>query len=358
MSKAVIPGAFDAELTQGNVKNAMKAAEAKGRDLYMVPIASLKILTGFNIRVTETAKYKAGIQELADSMKSEGFYPDKPLAGYIDGNDICVTDGHRRLAGAILANEQGAAIDALPVVVKPAGTTREDLTVALVQSNTGAPLTPYETGIAVKRLLGYGMEKAVVATRLARSERYIDDLMLLQGAPKAIRDAVIADKITSTEAIALLKDDPKGAVEALKAGIEKAEKTGKKRVTAKNLPKKKKKGNKKKAAANGSETPAAASNAAAGDAEAPIRLLPEAESRLSGVLDALEVLNAYHGKEQITDELVDSMMKNLIGVSDSDKIIALAIKVERYEPTGLVRLGLVELKDETEIPPAADTAGL
>lgn len=353
MGKAVVPGAFDVELTQGNVKNAMKAAEAKGRDLYMVPIGNLKTFDGFNIRITETKKYQEGIQDLANSMKSEGFYPDKPLAGYIDGNDICITDGHRRLAGAVLANTQGASIEALPVVVKPAGTSREDLTVALVQSNTGAPLTPYETGIAVKRLLGYGMEKAVVATRLGLSERYIDDLMLLQGAPKSVRDMVIADKVTATTAIATLKNDAKGAADALKTGLEKAEKSGKKRVTAKNLPAKKKKGNKKKGSPEASGTADPGSNAAAGDAEPRIRLLPEAESRLSGVLDALEVIEAYQPK---MPDMIDELMRDLLKVSDSDKVIALAIKVERYEATGLVRLGLIDFEEPAA--PASDTAGL
>lgn len=345
MAKATIPGEFDGEFVAGNVKNAMKAAEAKSGDVYNVPIGKLKTFNGFNPRITGTEAYKTGIQELADSMKAEGFYRDKPLAGFVDAEgDILIVEGHRRLEAAALAIAQGALIETLPVVVKPQGTSREDLTVALVRSNTGLPFTPYEIGTVVKRLQGYGLEKPEIARRLGITERYVDDLLLLHGAAKSVRDLVIAGKVSATLAIDQIRSDPKGAADALKQGMETATKAGKKKITSKHVPKKgKKKGKKGTKAA---QVPADGAQAGS----PPAQLLPEAESRLAGTLDALAVLEVYHEK---MPDFVDEIMRKVVEVVGKNELIDLAIKTENYTATGLVRLDLVELQ-EPESDAAAD----
>lgn len=353
MARPIIPDAYEGEFHAGSYRNAMKAAEAKAGDRFMVPLKALKVLDGFNIRVRDTARYKAGIQSLADSIKSEGFYPDKPLGVFVDAEgDICVTDGHRRLEAAILAVSQGAEIEALPVVVKPQGTSREDLTVALVRSNTGEPLTPLEIGIVVKRLLSYGMEKAAVCQRLQITERYVDDLLLLVAAPKAVRDMVAADKVSATLAIDALRADPKGAAETLREGLASAEAKGKGKVTKKHLKDKLKSKAKKKGKKVAEEAPETAKDSA-NDNQPAVQVLPEAKSRLAGNLDALEVVDKFQEK---MPDLVDEMMKAVISVAGQDELVALAIETERYENTGLVRLGMVELKAEGEGGDAPDAA--
>jgi len=240
-TKLVVPPAdFKTELTPAPAAATMKSAEAKKGDLWQVPIGSIKILPDFNVRVRDTDAYKAGITELKDSIVANGYYPHKPLAGYTakvgDDTIIYLEDGHRRLEAVEAANfELGAdaQITSLPVIVAPAATTMEDMLVNLVQSNSGKDLTPYEKGLVVKRLLGFGMDKKQVAARLGFTPRYIDDMLVLVAAPVAVRNLMLNDRISSTQALRELRKDPAKAAERLTAAVKAAEGAGKTKATAK-----------------------------------------------------------------------------------------------------------------------------
>ncbi|MEN1515880.1 hypothetical protein AAIH40_36865, partial [Pseudomonas aeruginosa] len=71
---------FERDLVQGSTKKAMSGA--KSRDLWQVDPRELKFMPGFNAR-TPRPGLQAHIRALADSMKSEGYYLDKPIAVYI-----------------------------------------------------------------------------------------------------------------------------------------------------------------------------------------------------------------------------------------------------------------------------------
>lgn len=105
---------FRLELFPGAVKQAMASSHAKSRDLWQVPVANIRIIDGFNVRIRD-AKYDEKIDELAKSILAEGFYQDKPLAGYVakenGENVIFVTDGHRRYEATLKAITAGAQIE-------------------------------------------------------------------------------------------------------------------------------------------------------------------------------------------------------------------------------------------------------
>lgn len=229
-------------LVAGNVKATMRDAGATSGDLWMVPRKQLHIDPNFNVR-QKGPEHKAHIDWLAKSIAAEGFHRDKPIVGYVAQAGkkpiIIVTDGHCRLEAVDLAIERGAEIDKVPVVVKPQGTSVEDITVALVTSNSGKPLAPYEIGVVCKRLTSFGMEKNEIARRLGITGKYVDDLLALVGAPRAVREMVIKGKVSATQAIKELRANADEAPDRLKAGLEKAEAEGKDRVTNKHLPPKK-----------------------------------------------------------------------------------------------------------------------
>lgn len=224
----------------GVAKDAMKAANATTRTVYMVPLENIEVAPGFNLRVTDTKEYQDGIQELKRSILQEGFYQTKPLAGYVaknkDGQDtIYVTDGHRRLEAAKLAASEGAELERLPMIVRPAAASTTDLTVALHRENTGMPLSMLEKAVLVKRLLNSGMTEVEVAEKMDFTTRYISDLLVLIEAPKEIRALVAAGKVSGTEAVKQLRKNKDAAVEKLQALAEKAEGTGRSRVTAQDV---------------------------------------------------------------------------------------------------------------------------
>jgi ParB family chromosome partitioning protein len=230
---------FDTELTSGNVKAAMAAATAKSRDLWQVPIEHIHVVDGFNPRIHDAA-YDAHIEDIAQSIYDNGFYQDKPLAGYVatvgDTQVIYVTEGSSRLAAARRAVAMGASITTLPVAVKDRSTSMEDLTIALVKGNNGKPFTPFELSIIAKRLVSYGRTKSEVAKILSVVPNYVDDLLTIAGAPSQIREWVQSGRLAVSLAVSTLNKYGDKAKEQLAKALDAAEKGGKQRASAKHMP--------------------------------------------------------------------------------------------------------------------------
>jgi ParB family chromosome partitioning protein len=250
MPKMTLPPInLDLTLEKGKMKAITEAATGKSTE-YVVRVDQLRTIPGFNVRVRETSDYRSHLDELKQSIRENGFYTNKPLAGYIgkDGDEdvIYVTDGHRRLEAVQEINSEalnaGEGIDGLPVVLKPADSNMADLTIALVQDNSGQPLTPYEMGVVVQRLQNMKdgesnplFTKAEIARKLSITERYIDDLNVLVGAPAKVRTFVLEGAVSSTFAIQELRRSPKKAEERLTAAVTKAKASGKSKATRKHV---------------------------------------------------------------------------------------------------------------------------
>lgn len=230
---------IDVNLVPGGVKAAMRDAGASSRDLWFVERSKIKVIPNFNTRIRNDA-LKAHVRQLADSMKSEGYYPDKPLAGYVakegDEQVIYVTDGHCRLEARDLAVSEGAEIEKLPVVISAHGTSVEDLTVALVRSNSGMPLQPYELAIVCKRLSRSNWDADEIATRLGFTRTYVDNLLLLIGSPMAIRQLVMEGKVSASTAIDAIRQFGDKAAERLQQALDKVQAEGGDKVTKKHMP--------------------------------------------------------------------------------------------------------------------------
>ena len=230
-------------LAAGTVAAGMKTAEATAGKLYNVPVGKVKVIPGFNVRVN-TPDYVAHRDMIAESIRNNGYDETKPLSGYVakegDENVIYVTDGHTRLdaVNALNADEDvvstGKTIDKVPVVVRATAPSLAELTVALHTNNTGRPLTPFELGVVVKRLLKEdGADKASIAKSLSITPRYVDDVLLLVNSPKVVRTAVLEGKVSSTMAIQTLRKDPEKAADKIEAAVAKATAAGKSKATAK-----------------------------------------------------------------------------------------------------------------------------
>lgn len=251
MPKMNIPPVnLDLTLEAGKQKAITAAASGKSTE-YVVKVDQLRLIPNFNVRVRETDDYRQHLEALKQSIRENGFYPNKPLGGYIgkDGEEdvIYVTDGHTRLEAVQEINDEAVDegdlyIEGLPVVLKAADSTIADLTIALVQDNSGRPLTPYEMGIVVQRLASMKNDadeplfsKADIARKLSVTERYIDDLNVLTSAPAKVRNAVLEGSVASTLAIQELRRDPKKAEERLLAAVTKAKASGKSKATKKHI---------------------------------------------------------------------------------------------------------------------------
>ena len=232
--------AFETELTAASPK-AIAAGHAlvKTEGSFMCPIEDILVLDGFNPRIKDEAYY-AHVRSIADSMKEEGYYLDKPLAGFgaLLGKKpvIYVTEGHCRLAAVKLAVEEGAPITEVPLVLKDKSTTMEDLLVALVRGNDGKRFSPLELAVVCKRLTSFHWKADKIAAKLGITAEYVGQLLTLAGAPHAIREMVQAGQATAAVAIGAIRQHGEQAGAVLGDALKVAEATGKSKVTNKFMP--------------------------------------------------------------------------------------------------------------------------
>lgn len=230
---------FDATLVPASHKKLLRSmAHGKGKQIAVFP-EDIRIIPGFNPRLP-TAEFEAHIREVADSIKENGFYEDKPLAGFagMDGTKpvFYLTDGEVRYRAALIAREEGAPIEILPAVLKREGTSLEDLTVALVRSNGGKRFTPLELSIVCARLSKFNWSTQKIAKALSISGEYVTQLLLLAAAPKTVRDLVQAGETSAGVAITALKNHGSQAQEVLEKAAESAKAQGKTSASRRHLP--------------------------------------------------------------------------------------------------------------------------
>lgn len=224
------------ELTPGNVKDATKGI--KSSDLWQVPYEQLYIIPGYNVREHDE-DYEAHIESLTKLIMANGYDRDKPMSGYvveIEGvSRIAVTAGHTRYLAVGRARERGCDIQTVPVITKPRGTSMEDMTIDLVTSNSGRPLTPFEVGTVIKRLISYGMDEKVISEKLGVTLGYVNDLLTLQSASRPIREMVRTGKVSANLAITMIKKHGIKAAGVLQEAVKTAQSSGKKKASAKHV---------------------------------------------------------------------------------------------------------------------------
>lgn len=227
---ASIEADFTTVLVPGSIRGGMKHLDASSRDLWQVDPHKLKIIEGFNPRV-HNAEYVAHIRSIADSIKSEGFFQDQPLAGYsaiVDGEPVVyIYSGHTRLAATLLAISEGVEIPRVPVVVSQAGLSMEDMTVALLRGNGGKNLTYYESAIVCKRLVKYGFTEEEIASRTGITVPLVRNRLALMAAPLKLREMVANGQMSATLAIELINTHGDKALDKAEEAMARAQGDGK-----------------------------------------------------------------------------------------------------------------------------------
>lgn len=229
---------FDLELVPGGVK-AIKSSNRRSDAMSWMDPRTIRVMDGFNTRI-RTVDYLEHLRSIVDSMKADGYHIDKPISVYVaredTGDVVYAVDGHTRLEAALTAIDEGADFDEIPVILLPKSLNMVDMTVGLYRSNTGRPLTPYETATVIKRLNRMELTEAEIGRRLGLAQSYVNGLLMLAAAPLAIRKMVINEEVAASAAIDLLRKHGAKAVDILEKAKAKADAAGKTRVTASQLP--------------------------------------------------------------------------------------------------------------------------
>jgi ParB family transcriptional regulator, chromosome partitioning protein len=194
--------------------------DAREGTMMLVPFEAIHPIAGFNIRV-HSPDYEAFIERTKESIKANGFFRHRPLKVHPSTENgtplLYLADGYTRYEAAKRAVAEGAKITRLPVVSTPKGTSMDDLFVGLDADNDSRPLSAFEKGILVKRMLADGNDEDEVANKLRITKQYVGDLVQLMAAPKALHNMVVTGEVASALAIDLIKEHGgKKAVEVLK----------------------------------------------------------------------------------------------------------------------------------------------
>lgn len=231
----VVEAFTSVDLIPGSIKGAMTAAGAGSRDLWQVDPFKIHVIEGLNPRIM-TESYKAHIRALADSMKTEGFYQDQPLAGYTVKRDgillVYMYSGHSRLLAVKLAISEGAPIERVPMTVSQEGLSQDDMNVALIRGNEHKKLTYYESAVVVLRLSKAGFTIEEIARRSGITVPLIKARLMLMSAPNLLREKVANEIVSATLAIEMIAaHGGNKALEKIEEAQASATDSGKVRVT-------------------------------------------------------------------------------------------------------------------------------
>lgn len=207
---------------------------ASGRsDMYSINPELIQIQPGFNVRVYNE-ELDEHIKNLASSIATIGI--QKPIDICMDKNTPILVDGFCRLSAVFLANETLNA-DIKTVPVKVVSYDIAERTLGLYTRNSSYPLSLFEQSIVVDRLIGYKWDEERICHSMGCSISHVKNLILLAGASETIKDMVIADQVSASNAIEAVRTFGAKAEAALLEAVGLADSQGKKKVTRKQLTK-------------------------------------------------------------------------------------------------------------------------
>jgi len=193
-------------------------------------------LPDYNTRNMDSPETVAYIQSMADAIIENGneAFPPITIVQSDDGK-IAVMAGWCRRRAHVLAMEQGAPIKGIACLA--AGKkSKEEITLDILTSNSGLPLSAMERAKAVKKLQSYLWSPADIAKKTGWSVSTVNNLIALYDAPDEIQNMVNCGQVSATFATEIVKSNsPDEAVKKLKSAADTAEKSGKKKATKKDL---------------------------------------------------------------------------------------------------------------------------
>lgn len=199
----------------------------------IVPLASIKVQKGFNVR-----KDFGDIEGLAAEIEAAGLLNPLTVRPGAKAGEYILTHGERRFNALNLLESQGITGD-VEVYVLPTDVNEAELEITQLLQNDGKPLTIMEQGEVYTRLKNLGLDNAKIAKRTGYTTEHIRNCVKLSEAPEELKMAVQSGEVSGTAAIKLVKGtkDKKQVVEKLQAAqaAPKGKQKGSKKITGKKL---------------------------------------------------------------------------------------------------------------------------
>jgi ParB family chromosome partitioning protein len=151
---------------------------------------------GFNARDFTLPENIEHVEQIAKSIRDNGYDSSKPIAIFTEGDTIYISDGECRWRAALLA--EVPLVTCIPVA---SGLSEADLILGQNRANSAKPFTPLEEArnFAHARELGKSVED--IAKISGRSESHVRNWLKLHESPDDIKQLVADGKIAAKLAI-------------------------------------------------------------------------------------------------------------------------------------------------------------
>jgi ParB/RepB/Spo0J family partition protein len=141
-----------------------------------------------------------------------------------------LVDGECRLRANLELIKEGLEIKAIPTIQVDGGNEADRLITALT-ANTGKPLSQWEVGKSVKKLVAFGWTVDGIASHMGKSRRYIADALELSDSPQEVRRMLSAGEVTPALAIKTTRKEGGNAGEVLHKALTEAKAQGHSKAT-------------------------------------------------------------------------------------------------------------------------------
>lgn len=225
---------------KGTAAEIVGAKNAPSRDLWQLPPEKLQVEPRLNFRI-DTPAYLEHVREIADSIKANGFYQEEPLAGFMalmpDGSNICIIyKGITRLRAALLAQQEGYNLRAVPVSINQMGLNMEKILISMYQGNRHKEYSYYEKSAVCRSLYETNMQPEEIIASLGIGMQMFENHMALMAAPREIRHMVAYEQVSGTQAVECWKKHGHSALSILQETLQTARLAGKSKATPRFAP--------------------------------------------------------------------------------------------------------------------------
>lgn len=196
----------------------------------------IKIEPGLNLRDLDSPAERPALDNLKAYVRENGVPGDLEIR--LVGEDIFLTDGHRRLKVTNeLIDEEGFEVQTVSAVEEPPTVNDAERNARVMVHGAGEPLKPLKIAEGVRRQIEvFGWPRDQVAKRFGWTEQTIRNYLDMVAMPEAVKDQVREGAISATTARQVVRrDGPLLAAETINTARETAKASGKSKVTPRQI---------------------------------------------------------------------------------------------------------------------------
>lgn len=221
-------------------KQMIKDGDVRRADAMKVKLEDLHEELGFNLR-TEGEALEASIDALAEFIAGGGQIPPLEVRPRPAGG-VWVVDGHRRRRALIKLDTSGrlprtpSKDPTLPpeawVAVAAFEGSDADRVARIITSQENEKLSPLELAEGYKRLRAFGWSPEQIAKKVGKTRQHVEQVLTVGNANTDVQNLVASGHVSATTAAQVVREHGDGAGKVLGAELEKAQASGKNKVTA------------------------------------------------------------------------------------------------------------------------------